>query len=216
MHILILSLVSMSTTMFLQCTYLSYHLWSCLQQCSCNVHTYPVTCGHVFSNVPAMYILILSFVVMSSAMSLQCTYLSCHLWSCLQQCSCNVHTYPVICGHVFSNVPAMHILILSFGEIRAVFLYMGCFEKFSVLFPRDGYLFSTKFLYFPVQVGIYFEENFCICQARWNPFSRNFLYIIPQSCCNLHIKLLYISARWVCKISEDLLQWLEPIKMIRC
>ena len=33
------------------------------------------------------------------------------------------------------------------------------FEKFSVLFPRDGYLFSTKFLYFFCKVGIYFEEN---------------------------------------------------------
>ena len=37
------------------------------------------------------------------------------------------------------------------------------FEKFSVLIPRDGYLFSTKFLYFFCKVGIYFEEKFCIC-----------------------------------------------------
>ena len=69
------------------------------------------------------------------------------------------------------------------------------FEKFSVLFPRDGYLFSTKFLYFSCKVGIYFEENFCICRTRWNPFTRNFLYFIPQSCCILHIKFLYISTR---------------------
>ena len=75
---------------------------------------------------------------------------------------------------------------------------MGCFEKFPVLFPRDGYLFSTKFMYFPFKVGIYFEENFCICQVRCNPFARNFLYFIPQSLCNLHIKFLCISARWVC------------------
>ena len=67
------------------------------------------------------------------------------------------------------------------------------FEKFSVLFPRDGYLFSTKFLYFFCKVGIYFEEKFCICRTRWNPFTRNFLYFIPQSCCILHIKFLYIS-----------------------
>ena len=67
------------------------------------------------------------------------------------------------------------------------------FEKFSVLFPRDGYLFSTKFLYFFCKVGIYFEEKFCICQTRWNPFTRDFLYFIPQSCCILHIKFLYIS-----------------------
>ena len=61
------------------------------------------------------------------------------------------------------------------------------FEKFSVLFPRDGYNFSTKFLYFFCKVGIYFEENFCICQTRWNPFARNFLYFISQSCYILHI-----------------------------
>ena len=67
------------------------------------------------------------------------------------------------------------------------------FEKFSVLFPRDGYLFSTKFLYFFCKVGIYFEEKFCICRTRWNLFTRNFLYFIPQSCCILHTKFLYIS-----------------------
>ena len=71
------------------------------------------------------------------------------------------------------------------------------FEKFSVLFPRDGYLFSTKFLYFFCKVGIYFEEKFCICWTRWNPFTRNFLYFIPQSSCILHIKFLYISTWWV-------------------
>ena len=71
------------------------------------------------------------------------------------------------------------------------------FEKFSALFPRYGYLFSTKFLYFFCQVGIYFEEKFCICRTRWNPFTRNFLYFIPQSFCILHIKFLYISAWWV-------------------
>ena len=70
------------------------------------------------------------------------------------------------------------------------------FEKISVLFPWDGYLFSTKFLYFFCKVGIYFEENSYICRARSNPFTRNFLYFIPQSWCNLHIKFLYISARW--------------------
>ena len=32
--------------------------------------------------------------------------------------------------------------------VRDARLYMVIFEKFSVLFPRDGYLFSTKFLYF--------------------------------------------------------------------
>ena len=66
------------------------------------------------------------------------------------------------------------------------------FEKFFVLFPRYGYLFSTKFLYFFCQVGIYFEEKFCICRTRWNPFTRNFLYFIPQSFCILHIKFLFI------------------------
>ena len=71
------------------------------------------------------------------------------------------------------------------------------FEIFSVLFPRDGYLFSTKFLYFFWKVGIFFEEKFCICRTRWNPFTRNFLYFIPQSCCILHIKFLYISTWWV-------------------
>ena len=30
------------------------------------------------------------------------------------------------------------------------------FEKFSVLFPRYGYLFSTKFLYFFLQGGYLF------------------------------------------------------------
>ena len=48
------------------------------------------------------------------------------------------------------------------------------FEKFSVLFPRDGYLFSTKFLYFFCKVDVYFEEKFCICRTRWNPFTRIF------------------------------------------
>ena len=61
------------------------------------------------------------------------------------------------------------------------------FEKFSVLFPRDGYFFSTKFLYFFCKVGVHFEENFCICQFRCNPFARNFLYFISQRCCILHI-----------------------------
>ena len=83
--------------------------------------------------------------------------------------------------------------------VRYARLYMGCFWEISVglLFPQHGYLFSTKFLYFFRKVGIYFEENFCVCRARWNPFARNFLYFIPQSWCNLHIKFLYISARWV-------------------
>ena len=40
------------------------------------------------------------------------------------------------------------------------------FEKLSVLFQRDGYLFSTKFLYFFCKVGIYFAEKFCICRTR--------------------------------------------------
>ena len=63
--------------------------------------------------------------------------------------------------------------------VRYAGLYMGCFEEFSVLFRRDGYLFSTKFLYFFRKMGIYFEENFCICGARLNPFARNFLHFIP-------------------------------------
>ena len=41
-----------------------------------------------------------------------------------------------------------------------------------VLFLRDGGLFSTKFLYFFRKVGIYFEENFCVCRTRWNPFAK--------------------------------------------
>ena len=85
--------------------------------------------------------------------------------------------------------------------VRYARLYMGCFWEISVLFPRDGYLSSTKFLYFFRKVGIHFEENFCVCRARWNPFPRNLLYFIPQSWCknnqHLHIKFLYISARWV-------------------
>ena len=69
---------------------------------------------------------------------------------------------------------------------------------FFLLFPQDGFLFSTKFLYFFCKVGIiYFEEKFCICQARLNPFATNFLYFIPQSWWNLHLKFLYISSRWV-------------------
>ena len=67
------------------------------------------------------------------------------------------------------------------------------FEKFSVLFPRDGYLFFNKISALFCKVGIYFEEKFCICRTRWNPFTKNFLYFIPQSCCILHIKFLYIS-----------------------
>ena len=60
-----------------------------------------------------------------------------------------------------------------------------------------GTFFQQNFCIFFCKVGIYFEENFCICQTRWNPFARNFLYFIPQSCCILHIKFLYISTRWV-------------------
>ena len=41
------------------------------------------------------------------------------------------------------------------------------FEKFSVLFSRDGYLSSAKFLYFSHEMGTLFQETFCIFCARW-------------------------------------------------
>ena len=45
-----------------------------------------------------------------------------------------------------------HFLCLAVRDAR---LYMGYF-KFSVPFPRDGYLFSTKFLFFLLQGGYLF------------------------------------------------------------
>ena len=89
-------------------------------------------------------------------------------------------------------------------------------EKFSEFFPRDGYRFSTKFLYFSFKVGIYFEEIFCICQARWNPLARKFLHFIPQSWCNLHIKFLYISARWVSCQEIYCSGWNQVKRSARC
>ena len=54
------------------------------------------------------------------------------------------------------------------------------FEKFSVFFSRDGYLFSTKFLYFSHEMGTFFQETFCIFCARWVPFCRNFWCIFQK------------------------------------
>ena len=71
------------------------------------------------------------------------------------------------------------------------------FEIFLYFFCEMGTFFQQNFCIFFCKVGIYFEENFCICQARLNPFATNFLYFIPQSWWNLHLKFLYISSRWV-------------------
>ena len=71
------------------------------------------------------------------------------------------------------------------------------FEKFSVFFSRDGYLFSTKFLYFSHEMGTFFQETFCIFCARWVPFCRNFLVYIPKGGCHLRRIFLYFPARWV-------------------
>ena len=70
-------------------------------------------------------------------------------------------------------------------------------EKFSVFFSRDGYLFSTKFLYFSHEMGTFFQETFCIFCARWVPFCRNFLVYIPKGGCHLRRIFLYFPARWV-------------------
>ena len=48
------------------------------------------------------------------------------------------------------------------------------FEKFSVLFPRDGYLFSTKFLYFFCKVGIYFKEKILYLSNKMEPIYTKF------------------------------------------
>ena len=71
------------------------------------------------------------------------------------------------------------------------------FEKFSVFFSRDGYLFSTKFLYFSHEMGTFFQETFCIFCARWVPFCRKFLVYIPKGGCHLRRIFLYFPARWV-------------------
>ena len=61
-------------------------------------------------------------------------------------------------------------------------------KKFSLFFSRDGYLLSTKFLYFfhemgPffkkitvffVQGGYFFARILCMFSIRWVPFTQNF------------------------------------------
>ena len=71
------------------------------------------------------------------------------------------------------------------------------FEKFSVLFSRDGYLFSTKFLYFFHEMGTFFQETFCIFCAKWVLFCRNFFVCFPKGGCHLRRIFLYFPARWV-------------------
>ena len=54
------------------------------------------------------------------------------------------------------------------------------FEKFSVLLSRDGYLSSTKFLYFSHEMGTFFQETFCIFCARWVLFVGIFWCVLQK------------------------------------
>ena len=65
------------------------------------------------------------------------------------------------------------------------------FEKFSVLFSRDGYLFLTKFLYFFHEMGTLFQETFCIFCAKLVLFCRNFFVCFPKGGCHLRRIFLY-------------------------
>ena len=71
------------------------------------------------------------------------------------------------------------------------------FEKFSVLFSRDGYLSSTKFLYFSHEMGTFFPRNFLYFLCKVGTFCRNFLVCFAKGGCDLCRNFLYFPARWV-------------------
>ena len=89
------------------------------------------------------------------------------------------------------------------------------FEKFSVFFSRDGYLFSTKFLYFSHEMGTFFQETFCIFCAGgylfvgifWCIFQKvgaiyaEFFCIFRQGGYHLKGFLLYLVSKRVVSLS---------------
>ena len=71
------------------------------------------------------------------------------------------------------------------------------FEKFSVLFSRDGYLFSTTFLYFFHEMGTFFQDTSCIFVQGGYFLVGILLVCFPKSGGRLRTIFLYFPARWV-------------------
>ena len=73
------------------------------------------------------------------------------------------------------------------------------FEKFSVLFPRDGFLFLTKFLYFFLQGGYLFWRKFLYLSNKMEPICKKFSVFHSTKLLHFTHKILflYISTRWV-------------------
>ena len=65
------------------------------------------------------------------------------------------------------------------------------FEKFSVLFSRDGYLFSRNFLYFFVQGGYFFVGYFLCVFQKVGAIYAEFFCIFQQGRCLLKGFFLY-------------------------
>ena len=90
------------------------------------------------------------------------------------------------------------------------------FEKFYVFFSRDGYLFSTKFVYFFHEMGTFFQETFCIFFVQGGYLFVGFFWCIFQKLGAIYAEFfcifrqggyllkgfsLYLVSNWVISLS---------------
>ena len=148
--------------------------------CSVYMRTLAITDSLVLL-VSASYVFITNRVIVNATESLtvQCKIVA---YSIYASGMCGVLTRG---GHFLCRaVRDARLYMGYFWEIFCTFSarWVSFFKKISVFFLQGGYLFWRKILYL---------------SNKMEPFTRNFLYFIPHSCCILHIKVLYISTWWV-------------------